>query len=77
MDAMVYVWVPPDLSTQHFSLPPGDDTSREWNGVTACGIAGDLRWVHGETVDRGAACEACMAAVGTSPPMQGDDPGPV
>lgn len=77
MDAMVRVWVPPDLAVQHFSVPPAPDTEREWSGVTACGINGVLRWVHGETVDRGATCEACMGLVGPNPPMEGDDPGPV
>ena len=77
MEAMVRVWVDPELDVQHLALPPGDDTSKEWDGTTACGRAGRLRWIHGETVDRGASCDACMAAVGTTPPMEGDDPGPV
>ena len=77
MDAMVRVWVPPDLSTQHFALPPGDDTAREWDGVTVCGITAGLRWVHGETVDQGATCDACISVAGTTPPMEGEDPGPV
>lgn len=77
MDAIVHVWAPPDLAVQHLAVAPGDDTAREWEGATACGHAGVLRWVHGETVDRGATCERCMAAVGTAPPLDGDDPGPV
>jgi len=77
MDAMVRVWVPPDLQLQHFAVAPAQDTAREWDGATACGITGLLRWVHGESVDRGATCEGCMAVAGTSPPMEGDYPGPV
>lgn len=77
MDALVYVWVPPDLQLQHHAPPPDDDTTKEWEGVTACGITGQLRWIHGETVDRGATCERCTAVVGAAPPLEGDDPGPV
>lgn len=77
MDATVYVWALPDLQTQHSSLPPADDTEREWEGVTACGVSGPLRWVHGEVVDRGAACPRCTAAVGTAPPLEGAESGPV
>lgn len=77
MDAMVFVWVPPDLQTQHHAAAPADDTAKDWVGATACGLEGQLRWVHGEAVDRGATCERCTAAVGTAPPLDGDDPGPV
>ena len=77
MEAMVRVWVDPDLELQHLALPPESDTAKEWEGATACGQSGLLRWIHGEAVDRGASCEACMAAVGTTPPMEGDDLGPV
>ena len=77
MDGLVHVWVPPDLQLQHHAAPPAQDTVREWEGVTACGVAGQLRWVHAEAVDRGATCERCMAVVGTSPPLEGDYPGPV
>lgn len=77
MDAVVRVWALPDLDTQHDALPPGDDTTKEWEGTTACGIDAVLRWVHGETVDRAKTCPACAAVVGTAPPMEGDDPGPV
>ena len=77
MDAMVHVWVAPDMQTQHHAVAPGDDTTREWDGATACGLSGPLRWVHGEAVDRGALCERCTAVVGTAPPLEGDYPGPV
>ena len=77
MDAMVHVWVPPDLQTQHHAVAPADDTARQWQGLTACGVEAELRWVHGEAVDRGATCDRCMAAVGTAPPLEGDYPGPV
>lgn len=77
MDTMVHVWVLPDLQIQHHAAPPADDTAKEWPGATACGVEGTLRWVHGEAVDRGATCAACMAAVGSTPPLEGDHPGPV
>ena len=77
MEAMVHVWVPPDLQLQHHAAAPADDTIREWEGVTACGLSGMLRWVHGETVDRGATCQRCMAAAGPNPALEGDHPGPV
>lgn len=77
MDTMVRVFVPPDLTTQHLAVSPADDTTHEWEGVTSCGITTMLRWVHGETVDRGATCDRCTAVVGTSPPLEGEDPGPV
>ncbi len=77
MDPIVRVWVPPDLQAQHFAAPPANDTAREWDGTTACGVAGLLRWVHGESVDRGATCENCMAVAGPNPPTEGDFPGPV
>ena len=77
MDTMVHVWAPPDLDLQHLTVAPTDDTVRDWEGTTACGLTGALRWVHGETVDRGAVCEACTAVAGPNPPLQGDYPGPV
>lgn len=77
MNPFVHVWVPPDLSTQHHAPAPDDDTTHEWDGTTACGLAGALRWVPGEVVDRGVACERCMALAGTNPPLEGEDPGPV
>ena len=77
MDAMVRVWAPPDLQVQHFAAAPPADTAREWEGTTTCGVAGLLRWIHGETVDQGATCEACIAVAGPNPPMEGDYPGPV
>ena len=77
MAETVRVWVPPDLEIQHVAAPPGDDTTREWDGVTACGRTGLLRWVHGEVVDQGSTCEACLLAAGPTPPLEGDDPGPV
>ena len=77
MDALVHVWIAPDLTVQHHAPPPGDDTTREWEGVTACGTAGTLRWIHGEAVDRGATCERCIAVVGPAPALEGEDPGPV
>lgn len=77
MDSMVRVWALPDLQTQHDTVPPGDDTAKEWEGTTACGISGTLRWVHGETVDRASTCRACADIVGTTPPLEGDHPGPV
>ena len=77
MAATVRVWAPPDLDVQHVAAAPADDTVREWDGVTACGVSGQLRWVHGETVDHGKTCEGCLAAAGPNPPLEGDDPGPV
>ena len=77
MAETVRVWAPPDLAIQHVAAPPGDDTTREWEGVTACGHTGLLRWVHGEVVDQGATCEACLAVAGPSPALEGDDLGPV
>ena len=77
MDALVYVWVAPDLALQHHAPPPGDDTTKEWEGTTACGTTGTLRWILGEAVDRGATCERCIDAVGSAPALEGDDPGPV
>lgn len=77
MAVSVRVWSPPDLQTQHHAAPPEDDTSHEWEGTTACGVTGVLRWVPGETVDAGATCERCMALAGANPPLEGDHPGPV
>ena len=77
MAAVVVVWAPPDLETQHHAAPPDDETSHEWDGTTVCGITGSLRWVHGEAVDRGVLCERCIAIGGTNPPLEGDHPGPV
>lgn len=77
MAANVRVWALPDLETQHVAAPPGDDISKEWDGTTACGLAGTLRWVHGEVVDAGKSCPSCQDTAGTSPPLEGDDPGPV
>jgi hypothetical protein len=77
MAATVRVWVAPDLELQHVALPPPDDTTREWEGTTSCGASGTLRWIHGEVVDQGKTCEACLAVAGPTPPLEGDDPGPV
>ena len=77
MDALVHVWVAPDLTTQHHAAAPGDDTTKEWDGATLCGASGTLRWVHGEAVDRGATCERCVVALGHAPALDGDDAGPV
>ena len=77
MAVTVRVWAPPDLQTQHVAAPPEDDTVKEWDGTTACGLTQPLRWIHGEAVDRGATCEACLAIAGTAPPLEGSDPGPV
>lgn len=77
MDSIVRVWVSPDLAAQHYAPPPTDDTTREWEGVTACGSTGTLRWIHGEAVDAGATCEQCIALGGTAPALEGDHPGPV
>lgn len=77
MPASVRVWVPPDLSTQHHAPAPDNDTAHEWEGTTACGLTGALRWVPVETVDQGASCENCMAVDGPTPPLEGDHPGPV
>ena len=77
MDTVVRVWAVPDLETQHDAPPPPDDTAKEWEGVTACGLETTLRWIHSETVDRAKSCPACVAVVGTTPPLEGDDLGPV
>lgn len=77
MAESVRVWALPDLETQHMSAPPGDDVTQEWEGITACGWEGTLRWIHREVVDAGKACGACQATVGLTPPLEGDDPGPV
>ena len=77
MDAIVHVWAPGDTEVQYDAAPPDDDTTKEWDGTTVCGISGALRWVHGEAVDRAKACPACVAVVGTTPPLEGDDLGPV
>lgn len=77
MTDMVIVWAAPDLETQHHALPPEDDTSHEWEGATACGLTGELRWIPTETVDRGSSCAECMAVDGANPPLEGDHPGPV
>lgn len=77
MAEMVMVWVPPDLETQHHALPPADDVTQEWPGTTVCGLAGTLRWVQGEVVDRGMLCERCIVLGGANPPLEGDHPGPV
>lgn len=77
MAATVRVWALDDLETQHVSAPPDDDVAKEWEGTTACGLTGTLRWVHGEVVDAGKGCSACLAAAGTTPPLEGVDPGPV
>ncbi|HVM20697.1 MAG TPA: hypothetical protein VM307_12130 [Egibacteraceae bacterium] len=76
-EATVRVWLSTDRNTQHHAAAPADDTAQEWDGVTACGHSGPLRWVHGETVDRAKTCAACVAAVGRTPPLEGDHPGPV
>ena len=78
MDVVVRVWAVPDLETQHDALPPADDdTVKEWDGATVCGLSGPLRWIHAEAVDRAKTCPACTAVVGTAPPLEGDDLGPV
>ena len=77
MDAIVRVWALPDTEMQHDAAPPADDTTKEWDGTTVCGISGALRWVHGEAVDRAKTCPACVAVMGTTPPLEGDDLGPV
>lgn len=77
MSATVRAWAPPDLLVQHVAQPPDDDTSHEWEGTTACGLAGTLRWIPGETVDGGSTCPDCLAVAGPSPPLEGDHPGPV
>lgn len=77
MAGIVRVWVTPDMETQHMAPPPGDDVTKEWEGVTACGVNGVLRWVHGEVVDHGKACADCLAVAGPAPPLDGDHPGPV
>lgn len=77
MAATVRVWALPDLETQHVAEPPGDDIAKEWEGATACGLHGTVRWVHGEVVDAGKGCAACHATAGLTPPLEGNDPGPV
>jgi hypothetical protein len=77
MAATVRVWALPDTDRQHVAEPPGDDTTREWDGVTACGVTATLRWVHGEVVDAGKSCPDCAGVAGLTPPLEGDHPGPV
>jgi hypothetical protein len=77
MAGSVRVWALPDLQVQHISSPPGDDVSKEWDGTTACGVAAPLRWIHGEVVDAGKSCPACQEVAGLTPPLEGDDLGPV
>ncbi len=42
-----------------------------------CGVAGELHWIHGELVDTGSTCPACLAGGGTAPPLEGTDSGSV
>lgn len=76
MAEMVYVWLDPDLTVQHLTTDPTDDTAREWEGVTACGLEGVLRWIPRETTDRGASCPACAEVAGNAPPLGGQPMGP-
>ena len=40
---MVYVWLGEDLDLQHTTAAPADDTAREWDGATVCGLTGSMR----------------------------------
>lgn len=77
MAGQVRVWTEPDEEVQHFADPPKDDTAHEWNGTTACGTTGLLRWVTPENVDINLLCHRCAASEGLAPPLEGDYPGPV
>lgn len=61
---------------QHFAAPPQDEVAKRWDGVTACGVSGELSWIPPERVDGGLSCAACTAVVGTAPVLEGDYPGP-
>lgn len=71
------VWIEAGEEVQHFADPPRDDTAHEWEGATACGATGPLRWVTPENVDVNLLCPSCAALAGTTPPLEGDHPGPV
>lgn len=74
---LVRVFLEPDDSTQHLSLPPDSDTALAWEGQTLCERSGALRWVSPENVDVGRQCPDCTAAQGSlSPPLQGESLGP-
>jgi hypothetical protein len=77
MAKIVRVWALPDLQAQHAAAPPEDEVTKEWEGTTACDITATLRWIHNEVVDAGMACEACHAVTGRTPPLEGEDLGPV
>jgi hypothetical protein len=70
---MVYVWCGHDLDLQHTTANPADDTVRTWEGVTVCGLSGELRWIAPEHVDRARACAACVGATGQTPPLAGQE----
>ena len=73
MEGMVKVWAAADRELQHLTADPADDTTREWEGTTLCGIAGALRWVPPAVVDRAKACAACADVGGLAPPLAGQD----
>jgi hypothetical protein len=70
------VWLADDRGAQHLADPPSDPIVKEWEGSTACGVEGLLRWITPENVDGGKACPACLPASGHTPQLEGDYPGP-
>jgi hypothetical protein len=71
------VWLDGQYEAQHHAVPPKDGTAHEWEGATACGAEGRLRWVTPENVDAALTCPACAMADGYTPALEGDWPGPV
>ena len=61
---------------QHFAEPPTSEVVKQWQGATACGIYAHLTWIPPERVDGGSAGTACTTALGPTPALEGDHPGP-
>lgn len=71
------VWLDGRYEAQHHTEPPEDETAHEWEGATACGAQGRLRWVTPENVDTALTCPACATVDGYAPKLEGIYPGPV
>jgi hypothetical protein len=79
MATTIRTWLDDDRRTMHHA--PATEVegmeSGPFPGTTYCGLAGVLKLVHHENVDTGKLCEACLAATGTTPSLEGVSSGPV
>lgn len=74
----IRTWLDGDRQMMHHAPADqidGMDTV-EFEGMTFCGLRGQLKLVHHENVDMGKLCPACLEVTGPNPPLEGTGLGP-